>query len=131
MAYCGGTYTRIIEVPGSGSATVDFTALSPAQTTALCALVVSSCDVATSLQRNVTTGALELLDGQSDILSSVMLESEYVIVDTLAQVPPVTTLPAGRQVTVLNDPDPTNDGLWIVGGTAGALGTSLERPRVL
>jgi hypothetical protein len=84
----GGPFVVQPNVPAAGQVTVtdtasgnsfvinvtgliDFSLLTPAQQTALCAAIIANCNVATAL--NLNGNVIELLDGQGDILDSVDL----------------------------------------------------------
>ena len=79
---------------------IDFTQLTPAQITALCATITANCDIAVAMQIN--GNVLELLDGQGDALSSILLTDlapdEVVFGVTAADVG--TAAPANAQVGV-------------------------------
>jgi hypothetical protein len=86
----GGPFNVAPNVPAAGQVTVtdtasgnsfvinvtgliDFSVLTPAQLTALCAAIVANCNVGTSL--NLAGNVIQLLDGQGDILDTVDLSA--------------------------------------------------------
>ena len=69
----GGTSTADPYVVSAG-----FDDLTAAQVTDLCNIVETQCDVGVNVQTNGTTGDLELIDGQGDVLGSVPVGEDNI-----------------------------------------------------